>query len=215
MTRKWTISATAVLLLVLGPVAVAEMQTTDLRCEYLQDPMGIDPLQPRLSWVLESPERGQKQTAYRVLVAGSPEELAKEVGDLWDSGKVASDQSIHVVYGGKPLESGMRCWWKVRVWDADGQESAWSRPARWTMGLLDESDWKGQWIGLDEAPAEAQDNKLKQSQWIWFPEGNPAAGAPIATRYFRRQVMIPQGRQIVQATCFFSADNEFALFVNG
>ena len=92
-----------------------------LRCEYRENPMGIDAAKPRLSWRMEvggqrSEVRGQKQRAYQVLVASSPELLAKDQGDLWDSGKVKSDQSIQVEYAGKPLVSGQHCFWKVRVW---------------------------------------------------------------------------------------------------
>ncbi|MBN2024866.1 MAG: glycoside hydrolase family 78 protein [Pirellulales bacterium] len=124
-----------------------------LRCEYLVDPLGIDVVQPRLSWIVVSPERGQRQTAYRVLVASSPEKLAADQGDLWDTGRVESDQTIHVVYQGSPLESQERCYWKVRVWDRQGQPSAWSEPASWSMGLLDPADWRAQWIAADVKPA--------------------------------------------------------------
>ena len=81
-----------------------------------------------------------------MLVASSPDILARDGGDLWDSGRVASDQSIHVEYAGKPLGSRMLCFWKVRAWDASGQPSAWSKPARWTMGLLTQADWGAKWI---------------------------------------------------------------------
>jgi len=126
------------------------MKLTNLRCEYLRDPLGIDVRRPRLSWVLESDRRGQKQTAYRILVASSEENLRNDIGDLWDSGKVGSDETAHIAYAGKPLRSRMRCYWKVRVWDEAGRASAWSEPAMWSMGLLEESDWKAQWIGFDE-----------------------------------------------------------------
>ncbi len=116
------------------------------RCQYQVDPLGIDVVKPRLSWILQSPERAEKQTAYRVLVASSPDMLANDQGDLWDSGRVASDQTIHVEYAGKPLASRMQCFWKVRAWDKSGQASAWSKPARWTMGLLSPSDWDAKWI---------------------------------------------------------------------
>ncbi len=118
----------------------------ELRCEYRVNPLGIDVAKPRLSWVLESSRRGQKQTAYRVLAAASPEKLRDDKGDLWDSGKVKSDRTIHLAYGGGPLKSRMRCWWKVRVWDKDGKASAWGEPAMWSMGLLAPGDWKAQWI---------------------------------------------------------------------
>ena len=123
-----------------------------LRSEYLVNPEGIDVLSPRLSWMLKSEVRGQKQAAYRVLVASSRELLKKNQGDLWDTGKVASDQSNQLAYAGEPLSSRMQCFWKVMVWDIAGTPSAWSAPAYWSMGLLDAADWKAEWIGLDKAP---------------------------------------------------------------
>jgi alpha-L-rhamnosidase len=126
------------------------VKVAGLRCEYLTDPLGIDIARPRLSWVLESSERGQKQTACRVLVASSADRLAKDEGDLWDSGKVAGDTSIHVPYNGKELASYQPCHWKVRVWDRDEQPSAWSDPAHWTMGILDPGLWKGKWLGYSK-----------------------------------------------------------------
>lgn len=77
--------------------------------------------------------RGARQAAYQVLVASSPERLAKDEGDLWDSGKVESDQSAQVIYAGKPLVSGADCHWKVRLWDADGIATPFSKPALWSM----------------------------------------------------------------------------------
>ncbi len=140
-----TLIAMLVMMLWCGQAAAA-VNVTNLRCEYLNDPLGVGTPQPRLSWVLESDQRGQKQSAYRVLVAASERELNKDHGDLWDSGEVKSDQTIQVVYAGKPLTSGMRCWWKVRAWDKNDKPSHWSRPALWSMGLLDPSEWKAQWI---------------------------------------------------------------------
>ena len=117
-----------------------------LRCEYIQNPQGIDVVAPRLSWVLKSDVRGQKQTAYRVLVASSAAKLAADQSDLWDSGKVASDQTIHVVYQGKPLQTRMQCFWKVQAWDKHGNPSQSSEPASWSMGLLKPADWEAKWI---------------------------------------------------------------------
>jgi alpha-L-rhamnosidase len=117
-----------------------------LRCEYLNDPVGIDVVKPRLNWIVRSDERGQQQTAYQVLVASTPELLANDQGDLWDSGRVDSDQTIQVEYAGKPLTTRMSCCWKVRAWDKAGQPSAWSKPATWTMGLLKPEDWGAKWV---------------------------------------------------------------------
>ncbi|HET7213593.1 MAG TPA: family 78 glycoside hydrolase catalytic domain [Terriglobia bacterium] len=118
-----------------------------LRCEYLSNPTGIDVRQPRFQWVLDNSGRGVMQTAYQVLVASSPANLAKDRGDVWDSGKVASGDSTQVVYNGKPLESGHIYWWKVRTWDSRGKSSLYSLPAKFGMGLLERADWMGQWIG--------------------------------------------------------------------
>ena len=142
----------ALALLLSAPIASLHATgVANLRCEYLDNPLGIDVAKPRLSWVIadsrsETP-RGVKQTAYQVLVATTLEVLDKDKGDLWDSGKVSSDQSILVEYGGRQLASRMACHWKVRVWDQDGKVSTWSAGATWTMGLLAPEDWNAKWIG--------------------------------------------------------------------
>jgi hypothetical protein len=120
-----------------------------LRCEGLTNPLGIDRAKPRFSWRIPPGDRGLAQSASQVLVADSPEVLAADRGNLWDSGRVASDQSQWVPYAGKPLAKGARCWWKVRVWDRGGAASPWSPPASFTVGPLSAADWKGQWIGAD------------------------------------------------------------------
>ncbi|HVJ07340.1 MAG TPA: glycoside hydrolase family 78 protein [Acidisarcina sp.] len=138
--------------LVAAPAAVAQLLPSDLKCESLTNPAGIDATAPRLSWLLESSDtkaHNKKQTAYQILVAGSEEALQGDKGDLWDSGKVASGNSIQIQYAGKPLTSREAAWWKVRSWDESGAASNWSAPAHWSMGLLSETDWKAKWIGLD------------------------------------------------------------------
>jgi len=123
------------------------MIVTNLRCEYRTNPLGIDIARPRLSWELRDDRRGARQSAYQIRVATSEAALYKDAADLWDSGKVASDQSAHVAYVGKALSSGQRAWWRVRAWDAEGQPSEWSAVAWWEMGLLERDAWRGQWIG--------------------------------------------------------------------
>lgn len=118
----------------------------DLRCEYSFNPLGIDVASPRFSWVLEHSERAQLQSAYQVLVASSRDSLDADRGEMWDSGKVASDESTNVPYKGAPLESGRTYYWKVRVWDKDGRVSPWSKVAFFEMGLLSQDDWRGKWI---------------------------------------------------------------------
>jgi alpha-L-rhamnosidase len=159
-----TFFAIALPLLLAARLHAAEVM--NLRCEYRENPLGIDVVKPRLSWVIEdrdprSEVRGIKQTAYQVLVASTPELLAKDQGDLWDSGKVESDRSIQVEYNGKPLTSRMHCHWKVRAWTLTFDLrpptiSAWSPPAHWSMGLLHPGDWAAKWIGVKQ-PAPAPD----------------------------------------------------------
>ncbi len=190
----------------------------ELRCEYLVDPLGIDVVEPRLSWTVRSNQRGQRQTAYRILVASSRELIDKKVGDLWDSGMVVSDRTTHVVYAGKPLRSQMQCFWTVRVWDKDDEPSAWSRAASWSMGLLDPDDWQARWIGFDasrQRKAAAEKVDLSKASWIWYPEGDATAAVPVGHRLFRKEFTVPEGREIVSAACAVTADNWFKLYVNG
>jgi alpha-L-rhamnosidase len=118
------------------------------RCEYLVNPLGIDERKPRLSWQIESDRRGARQTHYRILVASSAEKLSRGQGDRWDSGRIASDQTTHVVYAGAPLQSRDVCHWCVEVIDETGASTP-SDAARWTMGLLEKSDWSARWIAAD------------------------------------------------------------------
>lgn len=146
MSKAGKIFLTGLFLVCFTTKVAAEMKPAELRCEYQKDPLGIDVMQPRLSWEFGRAARGQKQTAYQVVVSTSPERCKSDCGDLWDSGRKGSDQNIHVVYMGKPLTSRMRCFWKVRVWDKDQKPSPWSSIAMWSMGLLHRNDWQAKWI---------------------------------------------------------------------
>ena len=150
--------------LVSATAASAALTAENLRTEWLPNPLGIDAEKPRLSWRVDESDanvRGQKQTAWRVLVASSAEVLEKGEGDLWDSGKLTGDETLNIEYAGRPLASGRACFWKLKVWDKDGVESAWSAAAKWSMGLLKPEDWKAQWISFkDDAPLHADRAKL-------------------------------------------------------
>ena len=191
-----------------GGASAASVDT--LRCEYLKDPLGIDATRPGLSWGIESDQRGEVQTAYQVLVASSPQALAGNCGNLWDSGKVASDRSAQVEYLGKPLASQMRCHWKVRIWDSRGLPSAWSRPARWTMGLLRAEDWKGCWIGARPGAPSGKRVPLR--------DGNRAQAGPIDPAdapavLLSREVNLP--KRPVRATATICGLGYYELYVNG
>jgi alpha-L-rhamnosidase len=177
--------------------AESAMTVGDLRCEYLADPLGIDIPRPRLSWMFESNERGQRQTAYRIMAATSQRLLDAETPDLWDSGKVASNRSTQREYAGKPLESRQRCFWKVRVWDRDGQPTAWSKTAVWEMGLLKPDDWKARWIG---------DSRVGEKQ---SPEKEATFPAPHFRKSFTLSGPIGKGRAYICGLGYFE------LYVNG
>jgi alpha-L-rhamnosidase len=136
-----------VLFLCMATAAFAGTTVADLRCDYAVNPPGVDSASPRLFWELESNTSGQRQTAYQILVASSEKNLAHDDGDLWDSGKVDSDEMIQISYAGTALKSSQQVFWKVRAWDKNGKVSAWSKPATWTMGVLNDSDWQAKWIG--------------------------------------------------------------------
>lgn len=117
-----------------------------LRCEYAVNPTGIDVVQPRLSWKLESKSRGQRQTAYQIQAATSPGALERGDADLWDSGRVVSDQTLHIRYAGKDLKSSQPVFWRIKVWDENDAPSDWTKPEQWVMGVLKAEDWQAKWI---------------------------------------------------------------------
>jgi alpha-L-rhamnosidase len=168
-----------------------------LGCEYRVNPLGVDETAPRLSWVLQSNERGQKQSSYRILVASSENMLKADKGDLWDSDRIDSSKSVGVVYRGKALRSAQRCYWKVRVWDKDGRASKWSRTAWWEMGLLDEKDWGGKWISDgEEVPGDDEA----------FYEDDPA---PL----FRKE--FTTGKTVKRARLYISGIGYYEAYLNG
>jgi alpha-L-rhamnosidase len=142
----------AALPLFLGMILTANLSASltpaNLSCEGWQDPLGVDLAQPKLGWTVESTERGARQTAYQIQV------VTPEGHSLWDSGKVNSSETVGLPYAGQPPASSQSVLWKVRVWDETGHVSAWSPPAKWTMGVLAPEDWgRAKWIGApDDAP---------------------------------------------------------------
>ena len=129
-----------------GLLATAQISVGNCSVEYLSNPVGIDTREPRLSWVITGKGHGIRQAAYQVFVASSPEKANESQADIWNSGKVLSDNSVLVNYAGSPLLSGRRYYWRVRVWDQKGDSILTAEPAYWEMGLLARSDWKGKWI---------------------------------------------------------------------
>ncbi len=185
-----------------------------LRCEYLVHPLGVDVPVPRFSWELQASRRAERQTAYQVLVAGSEAALKASRGDVWDSGKVASDDTIAVEYAGKPLVSHQQCHWKVKVWDRDGRPGEWSAPTQWTVGLLRADDFKADWIGLDQSRnVETPEADFAPAQWIWHA-ADPRPEAPIAPRLFVSELLIPNDTTVERAELLVTADNSFRFVIN-
>lgn len=182
---------------------------TNLRCEALQDPVGIATSQPALSWKLVAPKgaKNVSQSRYRILVADSERALAEHRGNLWDSGERMSAETTFLPYLGKTLSSRADCWWKVRVWDHNGTPSAWSPPARWSVGLLQPSDWVAEWIGFDEPRRQSQSrDPLDGAKWIWDKKG-------IKTLTTRRTFTLSESPK--SATMHITVDDHFQLRVNG
>lgn len=166
----------------------------DLRCENFENPIAIDFASPILSWNLVSEKRGQVQTAYRIVVAGSEEKLGNDIGDFWDSGKIESIVSVNIKYEGKSLKSRDILFWKVKIWDAENKESEWSETSKWEMSFLEQSDWKAEWIGIAE-------------------DENPFAYETSPAPYFRHEINID--KKISSAKVYVSGLGYYELYLNG
>ena len=222
MKRLYTLFALIILTLscrCMNLSAAESINVTDLRCEYLYDPLGIDQVNPRLSWRTESELRGDQQASYRVLVASSHVKLDKNIGDLWDTGKLKSDQSNQLVYAGKPLVSGMQCFWKVMVWsalgqgkgDTTGRSSTWSQSAMWSMGLLQESDWRAGWIGYDTLP-EAEEIVAMP---VPGSKGKNKFKRYLPAPCLRKDFHLPQSNAVKRASLYVTAQGHVEMHING
>ncbi len=173
----------------------AQVRVHSLRCEQLSNPEGIDELQPRFSWNIESSDNGVVQQGYQLLVASSRALLDKNQGDIWNTGKLAGRNSILVPFNGKPLQSGKAYFWKVKVFTNNG-ETAWSEPARWSMGLLQQKDWKASWIGYEKA-----------SRWDSISQWSR-----LSARYLRKT--FSSKRTVKRATAYISGLGLYELYIN-
>jgi len=189
---KWI----AHIILLFSTLTAMATQPTALECEQLTDPLGIDVSHPRLSWQLTGEGNDIHQTAWQIIVASTPELLAKDKGDCWTSPKTATDQSRMISYGGVPLRSGHDYYWKVKIWTNTGA-SQWSIPAHWSMGLLVPSDWKAKWIGYDNG----------------FPWDSVSKFSRLSARYFRKEFKQPTS--IKKATLYIAGLGHYLVAING
>ncbi len=183
----------SLLLILLFSFAAAYSQTNVQRllCENRANPIGLDVLQPRFSWQLASGKRGLMQTAYEVRVATDAASLRAGKNLVWNSGRIASGQSVYVRYGGAPLISDRRYHWQVRVWDNNGQPSAWSEPAFWHTAFFQPSDWKAKWITAG------------------FTKDSVMRPSPLLRKNFRT------AKKLLSATAFITSLGLYEAFING
>ncbi len=177
------------LLCLIVSIVNAQVTVTGLLSENRVNPLGLDVVQPRLTWQLSSTQRNVLQSAYEVVVGLSAAAKGNDV--VWSSGKVTSGQSVHVPYGGAALQSGKKYFWKVRVWDQNGKASPWSETANWEMGLLQPADWKAKWIGQG------------------FPEDSIMRPSPL----FRRSFHL--AKKVKSARAYITAHGLYEAFING
>jgi alpha-L-rhamnosidase len=177
-----------------------------LRCEHLSEPLGVDTAAPRLSWSLESPRRGDLQTAFQVLVSSAPDLLASDIGDLWDTGKIQEDRRSDLEYGGEPLSSCARYHWKVRWWDRDGAASPWSEPASFVTGFLREEDWKPKWI----TAREIREFRTKGTVLLGHPGADETQAHAV---YLRKEFALRE--RVSLAMIFISGLGHYELRLNG
>jgi alpha-L-rhamnosidase len=187
-------------------MTAAGIRPMHLKCEYRVDPLGIDEMAPRLSWALESEGRGQTQSAYQVLVAANEEDLEAEENLLWDSGRVESNRSVGIEYGGEALRSGSRCVWNVRVWDGSGNPSPYSGPAVFEISLLERSDWEGDWISLGEGPLQDFDPPTGDE----YDDVGPGL-AP--SSYLRKEIRME--KPVRRTRLYVTARGVYEIYVNG
>jgi alpha-L-rhamnosidase len=207
------ITASAAIPAVMFAESKGKLAPKELTCEQRSNPINVDEPQPRLSWKLMSvlaDARAMEQRAYRLLVASSAQLLSSDQGDLWDSGKIQSNESILIAYSGEPLSSFSRCYWKVMVWDQDGAPSAWSEPALWENALVESKDWRGNWLMVPEEFLRANEpevqSPIKLGQWIW----------PVSqSRVYMRKFFDLTGTKVKRAQLYLICDNEFRAFLNG
>ena len=217
--------------ILLGLAGLAQIKVVELKCEYLKDPQGIDMSDPRFYWKLRSEETGQFQTGYRVIVSSSKENIEKNLGDMFDSGKKRSVQSTHVVYKGKPLKAASDYFWKVMAWDNKRVASGWSEIATFSMGLFANQDWKGaKWIAWRTQENwetdwwKRKEVELQCTEWylpsyfgarmsMWerynFHHDNPYDPAPLFRKEFRAT------KEVKSAKAFISGIGYNELFIMG
>ena len=171
-------------------VAKSDVVVSGLRVENMKQPLGIDTDKPRFSWMLLSDKQDVSQTAYQLIVSD-------DNGELWNSGRVESDQQLWVPYGGSKLTSNTHCTWKVKAWTTVG-ETPWSEPQSFGVGLLGEAKWRGYWIGLERL----------------MPGEERGFHSRMAARYLRKEFKL-DAKKVKRATAYVAGIGLHEFYVNG
>ena len=184
---------------------------TNLRCESMVKPLGVASKTPRLSWWINSSDRDTKQATYHILVADTREKLQKNIGDSWDSKVVNSDASVQISYQGATLEAEKKYFWKVKIKDQAGHESAWSEIAWFQMGLLTAKDWGGaRWIGYENLPDSMKIVPgIHGSGDKLGPKGVERSIIPL----FRKEFSV--GKKVKYAILYISGLGQYEAAING
>jgi alpha-L-rhamnosidase len=185
----------------------------ELRADGLKTPLGLDDPAPRLSWQLRDPARGAKQTAFEVLVASKAELLRQGKADVWDSGRVESDQSLNVAYKGPAVAAGTRYFWCVKVWDAAGKPYAASEISWWETGLLKQDAWRAQWVGYETAEEAAV--RHAPAVWIVSPDAKALAGEKGTEQHFAYRQTVTLAKPVRKAALYATGQDTVAAWVNG
>ncbi|PJJ08514.1 alpha-L-rhamnosidase [Flavobacterium sp. 1] len=174
-----------------------KISVTNLQCEMLNNPEGIDVVQPRLSWQIKSDVNDVKQTAYQIMVASTLENLNANKVDLWDSGKVTSDESVNIIYNGKKLGERQNAFWKVTVFTNKGEIKS-ATTAHFSIGILTYADWKStRWIGYEKL---SKDDSVSQY-------------SRLSARYLRKEINLK--KQVKSAKVYIMGMGLYELYING
>ncbi|MBV8115281.1 MAG: family 78 glycoside hydrolase catalytic domain, partial [Silvibacterium sp.] len=207
-------TVTAAVMVVAASIAVSAAENLEkpinLKCDALTTPIGLDTPQPQLSWQLQDDRFGAKQTAYQIEVATTSDLLLTDKADVWDSGRVTSDKSIGVAYAGPSLKAEQRYFWRVKVWDKDGNPYPASDVTWWETGLMQPAEWRARWIGFEEP----EETAIRESGSLWITnEGGTGAKGSDTQHDFRYEFTLPAA--VRNAHLYVTGRDTASAWING
>jgi alpha-L-rhamnosidase len=191
--------------LITGPV--------ELRVDNLKTPLGIDDPAPRFSWQLQDAARGARQTVYEVFVASRPELLSQGKADAWDSGRIASGNSLNIRYEGPAVAPSTRYFWRVKVWDAAGKPYPASETGWWETGLLKQDGWRAGWIGYETAEEAAV--RRAPAVWLANPDAKALAAEKGVEQRFAYRATVTLAKPVRRAALYATGQDTVSAWVNG